>query len=271
MTKKTRKAPRWRGLFLCALERTGNVRASAREAAVDHSLAYQHRNRDAEFAAAWEAALARFGGAEGLALERVGSPLHRLSGGPPSYALRCSDVPRTSCAPSPQRSGEDLVLRQSKSGRAQLVKVGEGRWSPKVEAAFLAHLRATGCIKRAAAGVGFSKVTIHNRRKNYPGFAAACDDALDEALVRLRSLVLGAGIAAFDAPDPEADEADLPKVTVAEAIAILKLKGGGASAGAGGRAGQVEPYAPREPDLKAMQDEVLQRLAAIRRQRGLEE
>src|SRR5947199_10168703 len=49
-----RKQPRWTIPFLRALERTGNARASAEEAGVDHTTAYLRRRTHAGFAADWE-------------------------------------------------------------------------------------------------------------------------------------------------------------------------------------------------------------------------
>jgi len=54
---KGRKQPRWTIPFLRALERTGNVRASAEEAGVDHTTAYNRRKAHSDFAAAWAEAL----------------------------------------------------------------------------------------------------------------------------------------------------------------------------------------------------------------------
>src|SRR5438270_12837209 len=51
---KGRKAPRWTIPFLRALERTGNARASAEEAGVDHTTAYLRRRTHPSFAADWE-------------------------------------------------------------------------------------------------------------------------------------------------------------------------------------------------------------------------
>jgi hypothetical protein len=145
----------------------------------------------------------------------------------------------------------------------QLVRAGEGRWSEKIEAKYLAHLRATGCKRRAAAAVGFSKTAIHNRQINYPDFNARCDDAIAQATSDLHSMVVGAGIATFD-PSPEDDDIEVPKVTIAEAIAILKLKGTGSGAGSGsGGGGKAGRYAPPEPSIEEVRASILRKLDAI--------
>src|SRR5437763_13731277 len=51
---KKRKAPRWARPFLRARVRTGNARASAEEAGVDHTTAYLRRRTHPSFAADWE-------------------------------------------------------------------------------------------------------------------------------------------------------------------------------------------------------------------------
>jgi hypothetical protein len=86
--------------------------------------------------------------------------------------------------------------------------------------------------------------------------------------VRLHSLVIGAGIAAFD---PGAAVGDVPRVSVAEAIAILRLKGPPTSLGTGAPgAGLAGKPATEEPSIEAVRDEIEKRLAAIRKHRGLE-
>jgi hypothetical protein len=130
---------------------------------------------------------------------------------------------------------------------------------------YLAHLRATGCLSRAAAAAGFSTNAIDYRRKRYPAFRAECDAALEAAVAQLRSLVVAAGIAAFDPlPEDWPEGVERPKVTVAEAIAILRLKG---ASGAPGMSGKGNQHMPEEPSIEVVRDEVLRRLAAIRRHR----
>src|SRR5437763_12922061 len=51
---RMKKAPRWTIPFLRALERTGNARASAEEAGVDHTTAYLRRRTHPDFASDWE-------------------------------------------------------------------------------------------------------------------------------------------------------------------------------------------------------------------------
>jgi hypothetical protein len=106
---------------------------------------------------------------------------------------------------------------------------------------------------------------VDYRRKRYPAFGAQCDAALEEATAQLRSFVVAAGIAAFD-PLPEAlpEGVEVPKVTVAEAIAILRLKGPSTSLGTSG----IGPQLPEEPDVEAVREEILRRLDAMEAHEG---
>ena len=56
-SRTTKRIPRWTIAFLRALERSGDVRASAEDAGIDHSTAYARRRAHAEFAIAWDEAL----------------------------------------------------------------------------------------------------------------------------------------------------------------------------------------------------------------------
>jgi hypothetical protein len=228
-----RKVPLWRGAFLRALRRTGNVTQAAVAAGVDKSGAYAWRNSEPDFAAKWAAA------------EEAGKQ-------------------RSALCPRPGRTGaranaaqEELIVRNSKNG-AQLVRAGPGRWSRRIERAFLDQYAQSGCIRRAARAAGVSATIIHYRKRLYPGFAADCAAAEARAKERLQGLVTAAGIASFD---PDYAEEDLPKVSVAEAIAILRLKGSAPATGGGAK---TRP----PPSIEQVRDEVLRRIAAIRRHRG---
>ena len=249
---KPRKAPLWRGRFLRALARTGTVAASAEMAGVDKSTVYLRRKWDRDFARRWERAKAK--GKERAAWKGAPPPhCVRSSAGsivPPSRSRIAGGNPSRR---SPGNPGEDLVLRKSKRG-AQLIRAGEGRWSPELEDAFCAHYTRCGCIRWAARAVGISANSVHTRKKNYPDFAArmaACAAAADD---QLRDYVRSAGLATFD---PELPQDETPKVSISEAISILRLKGSGKAA---------EEPVPLPP-IEEVRDEVLRRIAAIRRHR----
>jgi hypothetical protein len=52
-----RRVREWAPAFLAALERSGSARQAARAAGIARSTAYERRERDDGFAAAWDAAL----------------------------------------------------------------------------------------------------------------------------------------------------------------------------------------------------------------------
>ena len=195
----TRKAPLWRQVFLRALRRTGNVRASAFEAGVDPGTAYDHRAKDAGFRAKWAGVLKGF-----RAAEKKRAPLRHPAGGPP------------------RRSGEELVLRRSKHGD-KLVRAAPGRWSRRVEESFLDGLEATGCVRVAAAAAGLSTNALYGRRAKYPEFAARWDERAARAATQLPGVLSAAALESL-APDvPGAKRrgrARLPKMNVDQAIRV---------------------------------------------------
>jgi len=228
---KRKTAAAW-GVFLRALARTGNARAAAAEAGMDVGTAYDRRIRDAGFFAKWVEAVAK---AKAVAAKKA-RPLHHASHGPPP------------------RSGEELIVRRTKHGD-KLVRAGAGRWNAKVEAIFLAGLRRTGCVRWAAQACGLSTNALYNRRGIYADFAARWAAAEGEAKERIPALLSAAAIASFD---PDVEDEDLPRVTIDQAIAIARLKcSGGAARG----------HAIEEPPIEAVRDEVLRRIAAIRKHR----
>jgi hypothetical protein len=258
---KKKGAPRWVRLFLRALGACANVRVAADAAGVDHSTAYNRRKRHSGFAEAWEAAAAE--GRERVAeAERVASPLHQ-----PSPAATAGPPP---CA------GEELVFRASARAGTQLVRAGRGRWSVGAERAFLTELGRTACVQWAADAAGFSTTALYKRRGRYPDFAERWRATEEEAKGRLHGFLVQAGLASFDAEArARAEAAGLPRVSVGEAIAILRLKGGagpgGAGFGASPNASGRSPSGYEEPSIEEVRDEVLRRLAAMRRRRDGEE
>jgi hypothetical protein len=279
MTSK-KAAPPWRAVFLRALGRCGTVRVSAREAGVQAGRAYQERLCDARFAARWRAALVR-------AAERLGGAGKRGVGAPAMALLDPTErggagggraAPRKARKGSggggkaKKRSGGgkgggkgggfragELVARGS-GARVQLVRAAEGRWSARTEAAFLAEIEATANAQAAARACGLSASGLYRRRRGDPGFAARWDAAKAAARERIDLMLVQAALAALD-PDIEGPEG-LPKVTVAEAITILRL---GAKSGAGAGARGLRVKTP--PSIEAVRDEVLRRIAAMRRGR----
>lgn len=243
-------AGKWRRRFLSALARTANARLAAQMAGVDHTTAYQLRQRDPAFAAAW--IRARDWGRARVKAE--GRPV--FAGGRPRPA-RAGEAP-----PDPRA----LVVRCSKREGVQVVRAGEGRWTPEAEETFFAWLGAGWGVRRAAKEAGFSTQAIYARRRLNPDFAERWAEAKGDGLERNDLLLIDSVQWTLD---PEAVEAaeDLPRPTIAEAIRIQTLYRQGGSPGSGG-GGRAWPARPRS--LDEVRESILTKLSALARRRDSE-
>jgi hypothetical protein len=247
MAKRVSKG--WRRVFLRVLERTGNARMAAREARIDRSTAYSARHRDARFAESWEAARAKAREGGGKALTPALPPSGR--GG----------------------SKRPLVLRFSKREGAQLVAAGPGRFSDAAWARFKAALEETGNVKAAAAKAGISTEALYYRRKKYPLIEAEWAEAREAGCRRVSLMLIEAAEAALD-PETDCEALGLPKVGVAEALAILRahrfLEAGAPSHVAARAEARARAQAIEDMPIEAVREEVMRRIAAIRahRERG---
>ena len=236
------KAPRWTIAFLRALERSGVARWAATDAGVDFTTAYARRKRHSDFAEAWAAALAR-GRAE---RERVRGA--ELAGRVARLRKRPSTIASSGNGPPPSagipRALSDPRSLEARSDRAklreeltivngQLKRVGPGRWGAAKEQALLAELAWSGNIGRGCRAAGVSSQALSTRRLRDRHLDTACDAAIEIARTRLGGLMVELGNRTFD-PDELPLGADGPKMTIAEAIQVLKF-------GAGRRPAPAEP------------------------------
>jgi hypothetical protein len=216
-----KKNPQWRKVFLRAVARTGNARASAVEAGIDVATAYNHRIKDPAFWRQWASALATF----------RARPAGR--GGKPGKA------------------GE-MVLRRTKHGD-KLVRAAPGRWCARVEESFFDGLELTGCVRTAAAAAGISTKALYARRKVYPEFAERWDEVAARAALQLPALLHTAAVVSLG-PEPSTGSGRgprrgrgrLPRVSVDQAIRISRIKGPGAGDGRRGGIGPDRRAASRE-------------------------
>jgi len=167
---------RRRARFLEVLAQTGNRRAAAEAIGLDPRLMDQRRRHDALLDRDWTAALAlasrRLAGREG-----------------PFDGVEGIDRPR----------GRELnVIRKGRGGRTQIVAAGAKRWSKTVEDRFFAALGMCGNIAAAARSVGFTESCVWQRRRQWPAFARAMEQVLEEAEIRIeyRLAAMGSDIAA---------------------------------------------------------------------------
>jgi hypothetical protein len=226
----------WRGRFLAALARCGNVRMSAQAAGVDHSTAYLARRRDRRFAESWAAAL---GEAQG-----------RLAGDE-----------------APSLAGAEVV-RRSRHGRPCIAQVGPDRWSADKEAHFLAALEEGANVRRAARAARISTTALYTRRQREPAFAEAWEAAVRSGYLDVEALLIeNAKAVLSDAPKPRRPESHERRLkddmTVADAINILKLH----RASVKGGAPQRYDWRAQEPDIEEVRAEILREVAAMERAR----
>jgi len=205
---KVRKAPRWCGAFLRALERSGDARRSALDAGIDHSTAYARRRAHPDFAAAWAEALVRF-------VANEGEEARLEQEAPPPHFMR---------SPSPANAGEELVLQPGADG-VRAARSGAGRWTPAAEKRFFRALADQANVRRAAAIAGFSTNAIYARRARRPEFRRLWEAAVETGKARLQMLLMNVAERAFDPELLDVSE-EAPQVSVAEALNILKAREG---------------------------------------------
>jgi hypothetical protein len=99
---------------------------------------------------------------------------------------------------------------------------GGGAVVGQAEKRFLDALADHGNIRRAAAAAGFSTQALYARRRLHAEFRDQWDAAKECGRERVDSLLIEAAERTLD-PDAFEVRDELPKVTIAEAIAILRL------------------------------------------------
>lgn len=180
--------------FLAALRRTGNVREAARSLGVHRSTLIKRRNRDAAFAAEWDAA---------LALAHA-----RLNAG----------------ATAGTAEAEPRIIRTA-TGRLQLRRPQARRLDRRAEQAFLAALSATANVRLSAAAAGFSHSAFYLRRRESPAFAREMRLALEAGYEALELALLAAADPASYRDDAwrHNDPPPIPQLTPGEALQLLYL------------------------------------------------
>jgi hypothetical protein len=250
MTQK--KQPRWTIAFLRALERTGDVRASAEDAGIDHTTAYARRRSHSDFAAAWDGAIAAH--AAGVkAREAEALAALRAEGEMPSPG----SPPASPTSPACGR-GDGVV-----GGGAQLKRAGHDRWSGRKEKLFFDELAATANVKRAAAAAGVSPNAVYARRLKQPLFRAKWEAVLETGRAAIETKLIEAANRSFD-PD-EIDTGDVqPRVSVAEAIRIVQAHGSKKEREAQQSFLAEQAAAMTPDDISAMQERLMNKLNRMR-------
>ena len=249
-----------RALFLEVLSRTGNRRAAAEAIGVEPRLMDQRREADAELDRDWA-----------VAVEEADRDLAGVQGAFEGVRAQGLDA-----------------IRRGRNGRLQMVAAGEARWTAEIEARFLDLLRATGNVRASAQAVGSCESTVWTRRRQWLAFAEAMENVLEEAELSLeyRIACMGGDLLAQD----EGEETR---------PSTLRPGSGQASLGTNGERGaasgpQPVPFDPdfalrflkwreekrrgggrrtrraREPTIEEVDEEIVRRVAAIKRHRERE-
>ncbi len=223
-----------RETYLQVLAETGNKRAAAEAIGFRRNRMDGIRKRDPAFAAACVAALA-------TATERLEDGDGQFDG---------VDDP------------EFQTLRRCRYGRVQIIAVGPGRWSKRVEDRFLAVLGQCGNVEASARAVGFAGTDIFRRRRQWPGFARRMDEALEEADVRLEfRLACHGNIVPTDGGNAPVD---CPEVPFDPEFALRYLKWRQEKKAGRGRRGRV----PEPPSIEAVTEKIIRKVEAIKRHRA---
>jgi hypothetical protein len=193
--------------FLAALDRTGNVRLSAREAGVEYGTIQHRRSGHPDFASRWD-----------IALVAAHARFHAAGGkGPPVMPRRAGSALRTA-------GGEMMVVR-TRSGRLQVRPAHRGKLTRAAEQLFLQALSATCNVRLAAAAAGASPAAFYRRRRQCPAFAREFRLALEMGYTRLEAAALMAA-----APQSHADDAwrdndppPIPPMSPDQALQLLFL------------------------------------------------
>lgn len=188
-----------RNAFLRALGETGNQTIAAERAKVSRSWVCLHRSTDPAFDAACREAIA------------VAKMMLRddCSGKPADPKWRWHD-------------GAELVVEGTNGRRVQVRRARLSQWTPRVEQRFLSVLAGTCNVKAACREVGLWPPSAYNRRKRFPGFARAWDQAVEIGMCELESRVNQNIGYFFDRELPEPD-APIQDISVTDAIRLMRM------------------------------------------------
>lgn len=232
--------------FLAVLGQTGNVRMAAADIGMDKRTLERMRRADPALDRDWTAAV-------DAADARLQAATAQFAGDP------------------------DEMIKRGPGGRLQVVAVRAGGWTGRVENGFFDLLRQTGNISASARAVGFAANYVWERRRQWPEFARRWEQALEEAEIELEFRLVRLGNNVAPTAGVESGEADAAKPAAPRfdpefALKFLKWREekrvGRGARGHGGRGGRGARYGPREPTIEDVRDEIIARLAAIRRHRA---
>lgn len=246
-----KRIPRWTIAFLRALERSGDVRASAEDAGIDHSTAYARRRGHADFAIAWD--------------EALGAHAARVEGERDADVAPVSGVTPPPTPPHQEEGGSGAPHQGGGTvlSASQVKRAGHDRWSERKEKLFFAELAATANVKRAAAAAGVSPNAVYQRRMRDRHFKAKWAAVLETGRAAIEMKLVEAANRTFE-PD-ELGVGDVqPKVSVAEAIRIVQVHGSKAQ-----QEELPDPFAERaasmtEDEVNEVRENIIRKLRRMR-------
>lgn len=160
-----------------------------------------------------------------------------------------------------ENASATIVARSGKDG-PQLIESRAKRWSDEAEAIFLDHLGASCNYTYSAKQADFSREAIYMRRRRDPDFARRCADAIAQGYARIEALLVEGAERALDGRGPDPD-APIPPMSVADALAVLKLHRATATGADVRRPG----WRGRPRGLDEVKASILRKLSAIERAR----
>ena len=165
----------------------------------------------------------------------------------------------------PARCGpEGCVVRAAKNGKTKIVRSGGKRWTLQSEKIFLDYLCATANVRAASAEAGFSPTTAYNQRTTNPGFAERWRQALETGVARLDMLLVHSAGATLEGL-PLDGEIEIPRMTIDQVMNVMKLHRAQVHGGRPQRYG----WRMELPSIEEVQAEILKKVAALRKGRGL--
>jgi hypothetical protein len=237
--------------FLRALGRTGEVRAAAEDAGIDHTTAYARRKAYDDFAGDWDAAVYRYT----VAKEEREAEEIAVLGHAPSPSHNCA------AGPSLSREGRGANREDVVGSGRQLRRAGHDKWGPRKERLFFDELAATANVKRAAKAAGVSPNAVYQRRMRDAHFKAKWAAVLETGRAAIEMKLVEAANRSFDPDELDTGEVE-PKVSVAEAIRITQVHGSK-------RQDPADPYDDPnydyDADMAEVRERLVQKLQAMRR------
>ncbi len=153
-------------------------------------------------------------------------------------------------------------VRYGPAGRAQRIKTGGRQWSDEAEEAFLDHLAETCNVRASAAAVGFTHFTVYRHKRLRPDFAAKWQAVLAHNYARLEMALVAAALETLGELDID-PERPFAKMTVEQAMNLLRLHGPEARGERGGRAGRR----PLPRGIEHYRQSIQRKVEAIRKAR----